>query len=186
MWKSYSYWLALPIVAARVLGAPVPVPTPDRVLYRLSGRKPFIQFAFASAASADGIAMLPGVAPGKELRSTFLDRHLDPLMDRLVKSTRVTRRVLRGELAYGVARIHQQVSVLTPRPAVSLTGLLEDLGLDSLVIVNARTERESLVVRRTCCLALVVPGLGHRVCPDCVVPPTRGREHARAQRFKEA
>lgn len=176
-WKSYSYWLALPVVVARVFSVPVPVPTPDRVLYRLASCKPFVQFAFTASAETGDITVLPGENPGEELRFTLLEQHLDPLIGRLVQATRVTPRVLRGELSYGIARIHQCASALIPRPTVSLMDLLEELGLDTGVVVDPGEGRHPVVARRTCCLALVVPGLGHRVCADCVVPPSRRRTH---------
>lgn len=183
-WKAYSYWLAMPVVLAWTIGASVPRTRPDDVLVQLDDSPPFIRIGFRAIPRAnsspdrgrepDDIAILAGDEEmAQQVSTSLMELHLEPLMNRLARSSRVRRRVLRGELAYGLARIHQQAASSSEAPQMSATFLVDRLGLHGLVDLVPMADRRVQVQRRTCCLALTVPGLDHRICADCVVPPTR-------------
>ncbi len=185
-WKAYAYWVGLPVVTAWTLGAPVPDVSPHRTLVRLLDTSPFVQIALLPLSSTAeplapdprqaGYAVLPGRDTAERVRATMLQAHLLPLLERLVGLSRISRRTLTGELAYGLACQQVRAASMVAEPAVATSELLVALGLRDLVDVSQDTASRPSVRRQTCCLALAVPALRH-VCADCVVnPPSPTRQ----------
>lgn len=180
-WKAYCYWLGLPVVTAWVVGAPVPDVTPARVLVRLLNTSPFLQIALAPMEPTDEsaslgtqrsrFAVLPAGATAARVRATMLKRHLEPIAERLLCGSRVSRRTLSGELAYGLACIHARAATLAPCPTLTAAQMLDGLGLREFVHLPDEVGSGHRARRLTCCLALAVPAL-NRICADCVASPT--------------
>jgi len=151
-WKAYSWWLVNPVVLAYAAGRPLPRLDLDNVEVLLRPERPYAQFRVLDRSP------LPGRDIARRLRETLLEGHLAPVADALVETTRIGRRTLWGSVAEAVA-----YPLLQDGDEPTAQDLLAELGLTGLVAVGA----DGCVLRRTCCQAIAVPGLG--VCASCPV-----------------
>ncbi|GIH11189.1 hypothetical protein Rhe02_92560 [Rhizocola hellebori] len=178
-WKSYTYWLALPAVLSWAVARRIPHIEADNVLVRFSNRSPLIQIGLASPAMVvlpdDPLAQsgLPGISVAadedvllKTLRVGLLDRHLDPLSERIRAEVKVGRRTLLGSVASGIAYAVVRARNVLPEPAApTVDTLLQALDLDDLVEVTPGPGSEPAVRRKTCCLAFTLPQ--PKICSGC-------------------
>jgi ferric iron reductase protein FhuF len=96
------------------------------------------------------------------LRRTLLDEHVGPLLDAVLGSVRISRRLLLGSVASGIVHATRHATTAVGAPAAaSRAELLTALGLADLVDASG----EGPVYRRTCCLLFTLPGT--RFCGDC-------------------
>jgi len=180
-WKCYAYWVALPAVLGYATARRVPLMEPSQVLVRYSDHQPFLCAGLADPALAvlptDPIAAhgLPGiqVVPDEAallatLRTTLVDQHLGPLVERLHLRLHLGRRTLWGSLASGVAHgVSRAADVLPGSTLDCVTTLLSTLDLDGLVDLTPQPNGRLWVQRRTCCLAFALPE--PRICTGCVI-----------------
>ena len=151
-WKAYAWWLVNPVVLAYAEGRPLPRLDRSNVEVALREERPYVEFRVLDPTP------LPGADVETRLRETLLDAHLAPVAAALVATTRIGRRTLWGSVAEAVA-----YPLLERRDPGTAQGLLAALGLDDLVTIVS----PGRCVRRTCCQAIAVPGLG--VCESCPV-----------------
>jgi hypothetical protein len=178
-WKSYSYWLALPAVLSWAVARRIPHIEADNVLVRFGAKSPLLQIGLASAATVvlpdDPLAQSgqPGISVAadedvllKTLRVGLLDRHLDPLSERIRREVKVGRRTLLGSVASGVAYAVIRAGSVLPEPtAPTVQTLLKALDLDDLVELTPGPGNEPAVRRKTCCLAFTLPQ--PKICSGC-------------------
>ncbi|MDQ4086140.1 MAG: hypothetical protein M3165_10015 [Actinomycetota bacterium] len=150
-WKAYSWWLVNPVALAFAAGRPLPRLDLHNVEVALREERPYAEFRVLDRAP------LPHADVVERLRETLLQQHLAPVIEALTTATRIGRRTLWGSVAEAVAQ-----PLLARGDAQGAERLLHGLGLAHLVTVD-----RGLVVRRTCCQAIAVPGLG--VCDSCPV-----------------
>ena len=150
-WKAYTWWLVNPVVLAFAAGRPLARLDASNVEVALHDQRPYVEFRVRDATP------LPRTDPVRALRETLLDRHLAPVSEALSAATRIGRRTLWGSVAEAVAH-----PLLTSGDGDTAEHLLHGLGLDHLLSVHG-----GFAVRRTCCQAIAVPGLG--VCDSCPV-----------------
>ena len=150
-WKAYSWWLVTPAVRAFAAGRLLPRLDLHNVEAALLEEHPYVEFRVLDPAP------LPGDDGVGRLRETLLDRHLAPVVDALSATTRIGRRTLWGSVAEAVA-----YPLLDEGDAEAVEVLLHGLGLAHLVTIAG-----GCALRRTCCQAIAVPGLG--VCDSCPV-----------------
>jgi hypothetical protein len=189
--KCYAYWLALPAVLGYATVRRVPLMTPDAVLVRWSDQKPFLRVAIATSGrrAATRVAVLPNdpillYGPGRgirvvrheaalrdELRSSIMDDHLAPLLDRLRGQLHLGRRTLWGSLAAGVAHgLSRAADVIPGSTLQTAEAVLASLGVADLVEVAPRPDSAELTVRRrTCCLAFTLPEPHQKICSGCCI-----------------
>lgn len=151
-WKAYAWWLVTPVVLAYAGGRPLPRLEAGNVEVALRDQRPYAEFRVLDGTPLPG----PSVVPA--LRRTLLDGHLAPVAEALVATTRIGRRTLWGSVAEAVAQ-----PLLQRGDVAAALHLLDGLGLADLV----RGVDDGCAVRRTCCQAIAVPGLG--VCDSCPV-----------------
>lgn len=181
VWRSYTYWLVMPLVLGWARARRVPLADPDEVFLRVTAdpaRAP-VTFAWRRARlavlphdPAVGAADVRIVTSETELlgalRTTLRDEHLDPLLAQIQTRVRLGTRTLLGSLASAVA--YAVVRGLDrPVPVLRETAdtLLSTLDVADLVALEP--EPGGLRVQRhTCCLAFTLPG--SRVCSGCCVP----------------
>jgi ferric iron reductase protein FhuF len=116
---------------------------------------------------------LPGISVAadedvllKTLRVSLLDRHLDPLSDRIREDVKVGRRTLLGSVASGIAYSVVRAANVLPEPAAPIVHtLLRALDLEDLVELTTGPGNEPAVRRKTCCLAFTLPQ--PRICSGC-------------------
>jgi hypothetical protein len=178
-WKSYSYWLAMPAVLSWAVARRVPHIEADNVLVRFGAKSPLLEVGLASPSVVvlpdDPLAQsgLPGISVAadeeillKTLRVNLLDRHLDPLSDRIHDEVKVGRRTLLGSVASGIAYAVVRARGVLPEPAAETAmTLLKALDLDDLVELTAGPGNEPAVRRKTCCLAFTLPQ--PKICSGC-------------------
>lgn len=178
-WKSYTYWLALPAVLSWAVARRIPHIEADNVLVRFGVKSPLLQIGLASSAMVvlpdDPLAQsgLPGISVAadedvllKALRVGLLDRHLDPLSDRIRHAVKVGRRTLLGSVASGIAHAVVRAGSVLPEPAApTVEALLKALDLDDLVELTPGPGNELAVRRKTCCLAFTLPQ--PKICSGC-------------------
>ena len=176
IWKAYSYWLAVPAVFGWVAARRMPHLTASAVLVRFDAPHAPVRLGLRADIA---VSVLPGdplagggrprveVAPDEaallaRLRRTLLDEHVGPVLDAVLGSVRISRRLLLGSVASGIAHAtrHAATAVGAP-PGAHRAELLTALGLADLVDASA----EGPVYRRTCCLLFTLPGT--RFCGDC-------------------
>jgi hypothetical protein len=179
-WKCYSYWTSLPAVLGYAVSQRVPLMTPDAVTLRWSNHQPFLTVGLVrpriAVLATDPIALARDpdvvVVPDLEalrgaLRTSLIDAHLDPIVERLHDKVHVGRRTLWGSVASGVAHgLSRAADVLpcsTLDTARDLLSLFEVDDLVSLAEVGAGLD----VQRRTCCLAFTLPE--PKICAGCVL-----------------
>jgi len=151
-WKAYAWWLVNPVVLAYADGRPLPRLDHRNVEVALREERPYVEFRVIDPRP------LPNAAVDARLRDTVLDAHLAPVAAALVATTRIGRRTLWGSVAEAVA-----YPLLQRRDPGTAQRLLDALGLSDLVTIVSPGQ----CVRRTCCQAIAVPGLG--VCDSCPV-----------------
>jgi ferric iron reductase protein FhuF len=150
-WKAYSWWLVTPAVRAFAAGRPLPRLDLHNVEVALLEEHPYTEVRVLDPAP------LPDDDAVARLRETLLDGHLAPVVDALSTTTRIGRRTLWGSVAEAVA-----YPLLEDGDGEAVEVLLDGLGLAHLVTVVG-----GCALRRTCCQAIAVPGLG--VCDSCPV-----------------
>jgi hypothetical protein len=196
-WKCYAYWVALPAVLGWATARRVPLLDPARVLVRYSNRQPFLCAGLTdpdvavlptdplaaltcadrrSRRPEDTAALgLPGirVVPDEAallgaLRTSLIDTHLGPIVERTHLRLHLGRRTLWGSLASGAAHaISRAADVLPGSTLDATTTLLSGLHLDNLVDLTQEPGGRLWVQRRTCCLAFALPT--PKICTGCVI-----------------
>lgn len=179
-WKTYTYRLAQPLATAWALAREIPLLSADNVLVRILPQAPYIAMALRRATSAvlptspaarshDAIVLPDEAAMLTFFRSTLIDQHLQPLLDRTTETRRVGARVLWGQAAAAIAYAFADISASAMQDTTLFTNALPVSGL-------AGVDGDEQVWRSTCCLAFASPGL--TACRDCVTvsrsrkPPT--------------
>ncbi len=178
-WKSYSYWVAMPAVLSWAIARRVPHVEADNVLVQFGATSPLLKVGLASPSVVvlpdDPLAHsgLPGVSVAadedvllKALRVGLLDRHLDPLSERIRADVKVGRRTLQGSVASGIAYALIRAARVLPEPAASTVDtVLKALDLDDLIEIVPGAGNELAVRRKTCCLAFTLPQ--PKICTGC-------------------
>jgi hypothetical protein len=185
-WKAYTYWLALPVVIGFAGSRRVPMLRADQVVVRWSTRKPFLTLGLI----APEVAVLPTdpLAAGRpavqrstrvrvvpdeaallaEIRTSIMDEHLEPLLQRVRERVHLGPHTLWGSLASGIAYGLSRSSDVVPGPTLATAEqILAALGLDQLVELAERPEGGLTIQRRTCCLAFTLPK--PKICPGCCI-----------------
>jgi ferric iron reductase protein FhuF len=104
------------------------------------------------------------------LRTTLLDAHLAPLLERIRESVRLGARTLLGSLASGVAYgVLRAADVLPGSAAANTDALLTALDVADLVDLVPGADGALTVQRRTCCLAFTLPE--PKICSGCCIRP---------------
>jgi hypothetical protein len=182
-WKCYSYWTSLPALLGYATARRVPLLEPSKVLVHYTDRQPFLRAGLTDPDIAvlptDPVARLglPGVlvvpdeaALLEALRSSLIDAHLAPIVDRLHARSRLGTRTLWGSMASGIAHGVSRAADVLPGSALDATNtLLDALDLADLVDLTPRASGRLEVRRRTCCLAFTLPEA--RICSGCVIQP---------------
>jgi hypothetical protein len=182
-WKCYSYWTALPAILGYAICRRVPLMTPDAVAVRWSQQQPFLTVGLldvrVAVLASDPIALDPAssgivVVPDEDtlrglLKSSLLEAHLSPLVDRLRTRVHIGRRTLLGSLASGVAHGLSRATDALPGPTLAVAeDLLSLLDVDDLVSLTPAERGGGLSVhRRTCCLAFTLPE--PKICAGCCI-----------------
>lgn len=128
----------------------------------------------ARLAGRPGILVLPDEsALLAALRRVLLDEHVSPMLDNLQRTVRISRRLLLGSLAAGMAHAGRHAVRAVPGASPDDVGtLLAALGLTNLIDWSADPAGLVTVRRRTCCLAFTLPQ--PRFCGDCCYVPRPG------------
>ncbi|NJC69115.1 hypothetical protein HC031_05165 [Planosporangium thailandense] len=180
-WKCYSYWASLPAVLGYATARRVPLLEPSQVMVTYQDRQPLLRAGLddpevvvlagdpVAALDAPGIRAVPDEAALlAALRSSLIDAHLAPIVDRLHTRLHLGTRTLWGSLASGVAHaVSRTADVLPGSTLDTATTLLDTLGLSGLVDLTPRASGRLEVRRHTCCLAFTLPQ--PRICSGCVI-----------------
>lgn len=180
-WKCYAYWVALPAVLGWATSRRVPLLEPTKVLVRYNDRQPFLCAGLTDpdvavlptdpliALGLPGIRVVPNETTLLEaLRTSLIDDHLGPIVERMHLRLRLGRRTLWGSLASGAAHAMSRAADVLPGSTLdATTTLLSGLGLDNLVELTPEPSGRLWVRRRTCCLAFALPE--PRICAGCVI-----------------
>ncbi|MCW2642155.1 MAG: hypothetical protein JWP76_4461 [Dactylosporangium sp.] len=180
-WKCYSYWTSLPALLGYATARRVPLLEHSKVLVRYEDRQPFLRAGLTdpeiAVLPADPVAALdlPGVRVVRDeaallqvLRSSLVDAHLAPVVDRLHARLHLGTRTLWGSLASGVAHsVSRAADVLPGSTLDAANALLDGLDLAGLVDLTPGASGRLEVRRRTCCLAFALPE--PRICAGCVI-----------------
>jgi ferric iron reductase protein FhuF len=178
-WKSYTYWLTLPIVLSWAASRRVPLVDPQHVVVRFGSGSPLLQVGLSrlqlAVPTGDPLANEPEtLVVGddnlllKAMRVSLLDHHLEPLAERIHERVKVGRHNLRGSIASGIAYgVIRAGKAIPGSPEQTITTLLEALGLEDLVELLPPAEEGAGpgVQRKTCCLAFTLPE--PKVCSGC-------------------
>lgn len=179
-WKSYTYWLALPVVLGWASARRVPLVYPADVRVHLEEHRPLIAVGLSPSievavlpadplalAGAAHVRVLPDEAALLgALRESLLDAHLAPMLDRIRADVHVGARTLLGSLASGVAYGILRASGSLPGSAAEhIETLLTALGVSDLIELVPGPAGEPTVQRRTCCLAFTLPE--PKICSGC-------------------
>ncbi|MEQ4300383.1 IucA/IucC family C-terminal-domain containing protein [Plantactinospora sp. B6F1] len=181
-WKSYTYWLLLPVVLGWASARRVPLLRPSDVLIRFEDQRPLLTLGLRRSTE---IAVLPSdplalhglpevrVVLGEAellaaLRSSLLDTHLTPMLDSLHQQVRVGARTLLGSVASSVAYgVLRAADALPGGSAETIGALLDTLGVADLIELVPGPTGELTVQRKTCCLAFTLPQ--PKVCAGCCI-----------------
>jgi ferric iron reductase protein FhuF len=186
-WKSYTYWLTLPVVLSWATNRRVPLVDPHNILVRLDTGSPLLQVGFRrlqlAVPTGDPMVQAPEPYVGhddsvaivgddqlllKAMRMSLLDHHLEPLAEQIQERVKVGRHNLRGSIASGIAYGVIRAGKAIPGSAEeTITTLLEALGLHDLVelLPGAEGKAGLEVQRKTCCLAFTLPE--PKICSGC-------------------
>ena len=178
-WKTYTYRLAQPLATAWALAREIPLLSADNVLVRILPAAPYIAIGLRRATSAvlptspatrshDAIVLPDESGMLAFFRSTLIDQHLQPLLERTKEARRVGERVLWGQAAAAIAYAFADISASAMQDTSLFTNALPVCGL-------AGVDGDEQVWRNTCCLAFASPSLS--ACRDCVTV-TRSRKPA--------
>ncbi|MEV4491355.1 IucA/IucC family C-terminal-domain containing protein [Micromonospora coxensis] len=183
-WKSYSYWVALPVVLGWASARRVPLLDPADVLIHFEDHHQLLTMGLRGSTR---VAVLPNdplalsglpevrvVADEAELlrvlRASLLDGHLAPVIAAIQTEVRVGTRTLLGSVASGIAHgILRAADALPGSSTRTVETLLDALDLADLVELVPGPGGEPTVQRRTCCLAFTLPS--PKVCQGCCVRP---------------
>ena len=154
-WKCYSYWLALPAVVGYAAARRVPIMDPSEVLVHSSPVQPFVRVGLRDPLVVEDATL-------ETLRSSVLDGHLVPLMERIRKHVHLGQRTLLGSVASGTAYALSRAGLAAQAPAV-----LAALGVDDLVELTALPDGRARIHRKTCCLAFTLPT--PKICGGCCI-----------------
>ncbi|SCG48847.1 IucA/IucC family C-terminal-domain containing protein [Micromonospora halophytica] len=183
-WKSYSYWVALPVVLGWASARRVPLLDPADVLIHFEDHTQLLTMGLRGSTR---VAVLPNdplalsglpevrvVADETELlrvlRTSLLDAHLSPVIAAIQAEVRVGARTLLGSVASGIAHgILRAADALPGSSTRTVETLLDALDLADLVELVPGPGGEPTVQRRTCCLAFTLPS--PKVCQGCCVRP---------------
>jgi len=177
-WKSYSYWASLPTVLSWAAARRVPLLSADTTYVQFHDEAPFLTVGVAPvpfavlptdtlAGTAGTIVVADEDALLATLRTSLLDRHLDPLLDAIRTEVRVGRRTLLGSVASGIAYGLIRASDAVPGSThESLLRLLAALDLGDLVDISDSGTGLS-VQRKTCCLAFTLDE--PKICGGCCI-----------------
>lgn len=152
-WKTYSWWLVDPVVHALAGDAPVPRLDLANVEVLSLAEPPYLRFRTVDPRPLEGYDVLG------QTRASLVDGHLAPVADAVSAATRVGLRTLWGSVAEAVS-----YPLLAAGRADLADLVLETWSLRSLLDPVTGPEQP---LRRTCCLAVTVPGLG--MCDTCPV-----------------
>jgi hypothetical protein len=142
--------LVSPVLAAGVLGVPLPRPTLDDTWWQPVDQGPWPLALTGPAETPDAERLLTDV--------------LAPIEDALAKRYSLSRLVLSGNVASAVFGAARMVGVARPE----LASRARDLGVTLLAGPLAGTgELRDGFVRSSCCLYYRIPGGGY--CGDCVL-----------------
>lgn len=182
VWKSYSYWVTLPAVLGWASAHRVPLVAPGDVLLKpdddgvipVIGLRPSITIAVAPDTPRP-LSELPQVRRAASetellelLRSSLLDAHLGPIVDRLRREVRIGTRTLLGSLASGVATGVLRAAHILPGTATEhIAALTEALGVADLIELVPGSDGRPTLRRKTCCLGFTLPQ--PRVCSGCCI-----------------
>lgn len=163
VFKTYGYWVSLPVTLGWAFERRIPLVDLDRVAVRVTDGPPYVTV---------GVTRLDVVptAGFAGLRATLVERHLAPVAAALQDRTRVGERPLWGSLAEALAYPLLALGPALPRDArEEAATLLAGVGapVEGLVEFAGDGEDGPLVRRRTCCLAFTSPDLGF--CGTCCV-----------------
>jgi hypothetical protein len=180
-WKSYTYWLALPVVLGWASARRVPLVYPADVRVHFEDHRPLITVGLSPSIDvavlpADPLALAGAahvrVVPDEAallgaLRESLLDAHLAPMLDRIRADLHLGARTLLGSLASGVAYgiLRASDSLLPGSAPDSIETLLTALGVPDLIELVPGPAGEPIVQRRTCCLAFTLPE--PKICSGC-------------------
>lgn len=179
-WKSYTYWLSLPVVTGYATARRVPLLRPEDVLIDFHDRQPFLTIGLRRPSVAvlpsDPLAVVPGVTvvPDEQallaaLRESLLDAHLSPVLERIRSRVHLGRRTLLGSVASAVSYgIRLAQGHAGPESTIETTyAVLDALDLRDLVELSITESRQVHVARRTCCLAFTLPQ--PKICSGCCI-----------------
>jgi hypothetical protein len=183
-WKSYSYWVALPVVLGWASARRVPLLDPADVLIHFEDHRPLVTLGLRRSTTvavlpSDPLALTapPGVRVVADeaellglLRASLLDAHLVPMVEAIRAEVRIGARTLLGSVASGIAHGVLRAADVLPGSAVEAVDvLLGALDLADLVELVPGPSGEPTVQRRTCCLAFTLPR--PKYCQGCCVRP---------------
>ncbi|TDC69678.1 hypothetical protein E1193_30410 [Micromonospora sp. KC606] len=181
-WKSYSYWVALPVVLGWASARRVPLLEPADVLIHFEDQHQLLTMGLRGSTR---VAVLPHdplalagppevrVVDGEAellrvLRASLLDAHLAPVIAAIQAEVRVGTRTLLGSVASGIAHGVLRAADALPGSSVrTVETLLDALDLADLVELVPGPGGELTVQRRTCCLAFTLPS--PKICQGCCV-----------------
>jgi ferric iron reductase protein FhuF len=178
--KSYSRWLALPIVLGYAAARRLPDLSPDNVVYQYHPSAKHLMTLGLRDARTAGLpgdpqatrAVTDDAALLALFRESLLDRHLDPLVEQIRSRVNIGRRTLLGSLASSVALLLSRSADALPGSTLDTAStLLSTLDMADLVVMTAQPDGRLDVQRRTCCLAFTLPE--PKFCSGCCVPTTR-------------
>lgn len=194
LWRSYTYWLTLPVVLGWVTARRVLLVDPEDVLVRVDpapagpGSPPLLTFGLRrlrlAVAADDPLAgphppTLTTGPDGNELRvyqdsaqlltvlhQSLRAHHLDPLLGQIRQRFRLGERTLLGSLAAAVAyALVRGMDAPLAELDEELHTLATSLGVADLVTLTAGPDGAPEVHRRTCCLAFTLPE--PKICGSC-------------------
>jgi hypothetical protein len=169
-WKTYTYRLAQPLATAWSLAREIPLLSPDNLYVRILPQAPYIVLGLRRATSAvlptspasrshDAIVLPDEAGLLAFFRSTLIEQHLQPLLERTKEIRKVGERVLWGQAAAAFAYAFADISATAMQDTALFTSALPVHGL-------AGVGDDEVVWRNTCCLAFASPSL--TACKDCV------------------
>lgn len=188
-WRSYTYWLAMPVVLGYATARRLPLLHPADVSVRLNEHNPFLTISLSRVRLAilpdDPLATVPAsgapdavVVDNDEhllrlLRQTLRTDHLDPLLAQIQARVRLGERNLFGSLASAVGYAAVRGLDAPPERVIRVaTEILSALEIADLVTIDppdgtapGGVAEPPVLRRRTCCLAFTLPE--PKICSGC-------------------